>query len=318
MTPTVRFSEPIDRSTITPASLRLTSGATLVPLTFAFSDGDRTVALVPASPLQQNTTFTIEATTAIADPAGNHLSAALASSFKTKSPDTIPPRVSAIVPANGVVNVPVGTDIRVTFTEPIDVATITPASFMVGVAGAPIAGHFTFADGNATARFAPDAPLPFDAVVVVQLTSGITDPFQNALVDQAGHALTTPLTFTFLTGTFGITSPAQGSDVLELTRADAGRAGERVAEPRDHHVRRQRAGAAAGCGTAVLHRLQVGAAAATPTLTITATGRDAAGTQIAQDQVVVTVLTGLRAQPRLLGVPLGGTGVAAARAPRRR
>ena len=57
------------------------------------------------------------------------------------------------------------------------------------MAGVPIAGHFTFADNNATARFAPDAPLPFDAVVVVQLTADITDLFQNALVDEAGHAL---------------------------------------------------------------------------------------------------------------------------------
>ena len=70
-------------------------------------------------------------------------------------------------------------------------------------------------DGNATARFAPDAPLPFDAIVVLELTSAISDLFENPLVDGAGAPLSGPLTFTFLTGTFGITNPINGSDVLE-------------------------------------------------------------------------------------------------------
>jgi len=109
--PSVRFSEPVDRSTITTATLRLTSGGTPVPSTVSFFDGDRTVALTPASALKLNTSYTIEATTAIADPAGNHLSSAIASSFKVQSPDTTAPRVSLLAPANGAVNVPVGSDI---------------------------------------------------------------------------------------------------------------------------------------------------------------------------------------------------------------
>jgi hypothetical protein len=307
--PSVRFSEPIDRATITTASLRLTSGGTPVPSTVSFFDGDRTVALTPALALKLNTSYTIEATTAIADPAGNHLSSAIASSFKVQSPDTTAPRVSLLAPANGAVNVPVGSDIKVTFTEPIDVSTISPASFKVSVSGAPIAGHFTFADGNATVRFAPDAPLPFDAVVVLQLTAGITDLFQNALADEAGHPLTAPLTYTFLTGTFGITSPAKGSDVLErsaLTLAAQASSSLQLATV-TFAVNGQAMAPAAGPAFTTVYN--VGLASATPTLTITATGRDAAGTQVAQDQVTVSVLTGLQAQPRLLGVPLGATGL---------
>ena len=307
--PTVRFSEPVDRATITSATLRLTSGGTPVSSTFSFFDGDRTVALTPASALKLNTSYTIEATTAIADPAGNHLSSAFSSAFKVQSPDTTAPRVSVLAPANGAVNVPVGTDIKVTFTEAIDVTTISPASFKVSVSGAPIAGHFTFADGNATARFAPDAPLPFDAVVVLQLTDAITDPFQNPLADEAGHALTAPLTYTFLTGTFGITSPAKGSDVLErtaLTLAAQASSSLQLATV-TFTVNGQALPPAAGPAFTAVYN--VGTAAATPTLTIVATGRDAAGTQVAQDQVVVSVVTGLRAQPRLLGVPTGATSV---------
>ncbi len=308
VSPVVRFSEPIDRASVTSASLRLTTGGSPVPVTYSFLDGDRAVALVTAS-LQLNTTFTIEATVQIRDAAGNALSAALTSTFKTKSPDTTPPRVSTVFPANNAVNVPVGTDIRVTFTEPIDTATINSGSFRVSVGGAPIAGHFTFADGNATVRFAPDAPLPFDAVGVTELTSAITDPFQNAIVDAAGQPVTTPLTFTFLTGTFGITSPAQGSDVLENAplRLEAKAGASLNLSTITFTVNGQALPAVAGPPFATTYN--VGAAADTPTLTIVATGRDASGTQVAQDQVVVTVLTGLRVRPRLLGVPLGGVGL---------
>src|SRR5262245_21501206 len=53
----------------------------------------------------------------------------------------------------------------------------------------------------------------------------------------------------------------------------------------------------------------VGLASATPTLTIVAIGKNAAGAQVAQDQVVVKVVPALRAVPRLLGVPRGSTSV---------
>ena len=305
---TVRFSEPIDRSTVTAASVRLTSGGSATPVTFGFSNGDRTVALV-APPLKLNTTFTIEVTTSITDVAGNPLSAGLSSTFKTKSPDTIPPAVSAIAPANNAVNVPVGTDIRVSFTEPIDVATITPATFRVSVNAATVAGQFTFADNNATVRFAPDAPLPFDAVVVTELTAGITDVFENALVDGGGRAITIPLTFTFLTGTFGVTRPTQGSEVLELAplTLEAKASASLNISSITFAVNGQALPVVAGPPFATVYNVR--AAATTPTLTIVATGRNAAGTVVAQDQVVVTVLTGLRSQPRLIGVPLGGTGL---------
>jgi hypothetical protein len=276
-----------------------------VATAFTFSEGDRTVTLSPAAPLSLNTNFTIEATPLLTDPAGNTLSSPLTASFKTKSPDVVPPRVSAIVPAHGSVNVPVGTDIRATFTEPIAPATITPDSFRVTIAGAPVSGQFGFADNNATVRFAPAAPLPFDAIVVVELTSAITDLFENALADGAGQPLSVPVTFMFVTGTFGITSPAQGSDVLEnapiTIEAKAG-ASLNLATIA-FTVNGQ---AVATVGAPFTTPYAVGAAATTPTLTIVATGRDASGAQVAQDQVVVTVVPGLRVSSRLLGVPLGG------------
>ena len=53
-------------------------------------------------------------------------------------------------------------------------------------------------------------------MVVTELTGAISDAAGNALVTAAGQPVTSPITFTFLTGNFAITSPA-GSDVIERT-----------------------------------------------------------------------------------------------------
>ncbi len=303
----VRFSEAVDRSSVTHGSIRLTTNGAAVPFTIAFADGDQAVTLTPVNPLKLNTNYTIDASTQIRDVNGNALFASRTSVFKTKSPDTVPPRVVAIAPANNAVNVPVGTDVRVSFTEPVDRTSITPASFRVTIGGLQMPGQFNFLDDDATVRFGPDAPLPFDAVVIVELTSGITDRFENPLVDSAGQSLVTPLTFTFLTGSFGITSPTNGSEVLESSALllEAKATSSLNIATITFTVNGQALPAIAGPPFATT--FNVGLASATPTLTIVATGRNASGAQVAQDQVVVTVVPGLRAAPRLLGVPLGTT-----------
>ena len=136
----VRFSEAVDRSSVTSASIRLTTNSAAVPFTIGFTDGDQTVTLTPVDLLKLNTNYTIDASTQIRDVNGNALFASRTSVFKTKSPDTVPPRVVAIAPANNAVNVPVGTDVRVSFTEPVDRTTITPASFRVTIGGLQIPG----------------------------------------------------------------------------------------------------------------------------------------------------------------------------------
>ncbi|MCU1383321.1 MAG: LamG domain protein jellyroll fold domain protein [Acidobacteria bacterium] len=305
--PVVRFSEPIARASVTSGSLTLSSGGTPIPVSYLFAEGDRAVTMVPAQPLALNRTFTIVATPGIIDIAGNALTARLSSAFRTKSPDTTPPRVSAIVPANGAANVPVGADVEIAFTEPLARTTITSSTFRVSIGGSPVAGHFAFANADAIVRFVPDTPLPFDAIVLVQLTSAITDVWDNALVDGTGQALTVPLTFTFATGTFGITSPAAGTEVLESSslllqvKASPALTVATVTFTVNGTV------LPAAAGPPFTTTFAVGTAATMPTLTIVAVGRDASGAQVAQDQVIVPVAVGLQAGQRLVGVALGGS-----------
>jgi trimeric autotransporter adhesin len=201
----------------------------------------------------------------------------------------------------------VGTDVDVTFTEPVARTTVTSSTFRVTIGGSPVAGHFAFANADATVRFVPDAPFPFDAIIVVQLTSAITDVWDNALADGNGHALTAPLLFTFATGTFGITSPAAGTEVLESSSLllDAQASPALNVATVTYTVNGTALPVVAG--PPFTTTFAVGTAATMPTLTITAVGRNASGSQVAQDQVVVPVVVGLRARQRLVGVALGGS-----------
>jgi 5-hydroxyisourate hydrolase-like protein (transthyretin family) len=300
LTLAVNFSEAVSRATVTTSSVSLLDGGTVIPVTLGFGDGDRLVTVTPVQALPLNRTFNLAVTTAVTDVAGNALAAPLNVVFKTKSPDTIPPSVVTIVPASGAVNVPVSTAVAVTFSEPIERSSITTASFNVAINNVPVGGHFVFGHDDAEVQFVPDVALPFDAVGVVQLSAAITDRFENPL---AGA----PLTFTFATGTFGITRPTHGTDVLENTvltlEASATSALDIASVVFTVNGQALPAAPAPTFSTT----FTVGTAAAMPTLTIVASGRTAAGIEVATDQIVVPVVAALRASPRLFGVPVGGT-----------
>ena len=216
------------------------------------SGNDDVVTLTPvAQPLAANATFTIEVSTAATDRAGNALTAARTFTFTTASPDTIPPKVASIDPPDNAVDVSLATPITVTFTEAVDPATVTAQSFRVRIDGGPVTGIPERSSAAIhVARFTPDAPLPTEAVIVTELTGGITDAFGNPLVAADGSALVTPLTFTFVTGRFSLTSPAGAAGRREQHAAARG-ARERVARHRQRRVHGERTGAAAGVGSAL-------------------------------------------------------------------
>ena len=80
---TVTFSEPMNRAALTTSSVRLTAGATVVPVALAVSADDRSVTLTPTTPLAVNTLHTVTVDATASDPAGNALAAAFTSTFRT-------------------------------------------------------------------------------------------------------------------------------------------------------------------------------------------------------------------------------------------
>ena len=71
--------------------------------------------------------------------------------------------------------------ITVTFSEPINTASVTSSSFTVQSAAGPVTGTISFGAGNTQATFTPGATLAFDTSYTVTVTTGVTDPSGNAL-----------------------------------------------------------------------------------------------------------------------------------------
>jgi hypothetical protein len=63
----------------------------------------------------------------------------------------------------------------VTFDEPVDATSLSPASMRVTVSGLPGTVAGVYGVSGATVTFTPDATLPADAQVNVQVNSGVVD-----------------------------------------------------------------------------------------------------------------------------------------------
>jgi hypothetical protein len=100
--------------------------------------------------------------------------------------DAVPPVVTALDPPPGAQDVDVAAVITVRFSEPINPATVGPASFAVRKGFDAVAGTYAFGDG--TASFVPDANLAYLGSFGVTLTRGIRDPAGNQLARDTSWA----------------------------------------------------------------------------------------------------------------------------------
>ncbi len=302
----VSFSEPMDRATLTASSIRLSDGATPVPVALAIAADDRSVTLTPSSPLTENTLYTVSVDAGVRDKAANALTAAFASTFRTISPDVVAPKVLTTVPANASIGVGTTAPFSVTFTEAIAPASITPTSFRVTTNAAVVPGTFAFGDGGATVRFTPTSALPYDVTVVVELTGGITDVSGNALVNADDSAITTPITFTYQTGAFSIVAP-DGASVIEENRVTFEAMGAASLEPASVVFTVNGVALPAVAAEPFRREYTVPLAATASSITVVASARNASNLEIASATRTYDVLRRLRATPTVLGLQRGAT-----------
>ena len=97
----------------------------------------------------------------------------------TALPDTTPPTVLSTNPPNTSTTVPVYSTITVTFSEAIDPATVTAASFTLMDGTTPVSGTVTYSSGTAT--FTPAVFLSPSTVYTAKITTGVKDLAGNAL-----------------------------------------------------------------------------------------------------------------------------------------
>lgn len=189
----ITFSEALDATTInaTNITMRVTTSGAAVPGTVTYNATTRVATFTPAATLAQTTSYTVTVGAAVRDAAGNQMGAPFTFAFTTG--DTNAPSVVSVVPANGALNVALNTTVRVTFSEPMDPAslTTTTVSLRNTVTSAVVPATVTYDASANTAVLTPSAPLAANTNYTLTVTTGARDAAGNPLGGQFTSTFTT-------------------------------------------------------------------------------------------------------------------------------
>lgn len=130
-------------------------------------------------------------------------------------PDTTPPAVVTVTPADAAVNVPIGAALNARFNEPVDEATLAGRFELRDDAHAPVAAALDYHAATRTATLTPDAPLAHSTTYQAVLLPG--------LADLNGNATLSTYTWSFTTAAAPAPPPDEGpgGPILLLTDASA-------------------------------------------------------------------------------------------------
>lgn len=194
---TATFSEAMDPATVTaPATFTLacpTGAPKLGTVTYAAATNTATLTLT--SDLPPSTTCTGTITTAAKDSTGTAMAANYTWNFTTGlGSDVTPPTVIAVTPANGAC---LQTEVGATFSEAMNPATISTATFTLQLTGPPlgtaVTGSVAYDVPTRVATFTPASALAASTSYTATITTGAKD--------LTGNALAANRTWTFVTGT---------------------------------------------------------------------------------------------------------------------
>ena len=111
--------------------------------------------------------------------------------------DEAAPSVSTLIPQSAAIGVPLATTVRVTFSEPIDLATVTQSNVRLTGPTTSVLGTLQVVDGDTTAVFTPIAPLSESTRYTLSI---------KGIADRVGKVMSAPSTTTFTT--VDLTPPA--------------------------------------------------------------------------------------------------------------
>jgi hypothetical protein len=202
--PTVKvyFSEDLNASTVTTATVKLLDGGNnAVPATLSYDAATRTATLTPTSSLAYATNYTIfvlGGSAGIRDLAGNTMAQNTVSAFTTDVgpvQDTTPPTITAVNPVNGALAVSTTPTLTVTFSEPMNAATVKSTTVYLLKQGTQLVPTtFSYNAATNTATLVPVSPLLSSTsytIFVLGGTSGVRDLSGNALVQNVASVFET-------------------------------------------------------------------------------------------------------------------------------
>lgn len=214
--PSIVFSEPVDQAGLQNAITFIAPGNTAVPFTLSYNNATNTATLTPVSMLQYSTAYTIvvkSGATGVKDLAGNALASDYSWSFTTLA-DIVAPVVTSTVPAQGASNVSVSQPVRISFSEPLDAATVSGSTVSLrGLLGLPVSASITYDAAQQTIVVTPASNLSYLVGYSVVVNTGVKD--------LAGNALASNFTLNFTTESFLDLTPPQVTSVSPASGSTA-------------------------------------------------------------------------------------------------
>jgi hypothetical protein len=135
----------------------------------------------------------------------------------TNVTDTTAPQISSITPVNNATGIALNTAMSATFSEALNPATVTAASFTLSVPGGVIAGTVSYS-GN-SAIFAPNMGLTYKTTYTATLSTTVTDLAGNPLAVNYTWTFTTDTAPDTTAPTITATNPADAAAGIELNSA---------------------------------------------------------------------------------------------------
>ena len=163
--------------------------------------------------------YTVTVTTGVKDLAGNAMATQFTSTFTTAAaPDTTPPTVVAVSPANGAASVAVTSPVNITFSEAMDATTIngTTVSLKTTSSGTVVSGAVTYNAATKVATFTPSGALAFGTGYTVTVTTGVKDLAGNAMAAQFTSTFATAAAPDITPPTVVSTVPTDGATTVAI------------------------------------------------------------------------------------------------------
>ncbi len=202
----VTFSEPMNVARQGSAvKLRKISGSN-VNFTSSWSADKTQLTMIPNSALKSATGYEVYISQNIYDLAGRDLEWRVRTNFHTA--DVLPPAVIRTLPRNNATQVPVDSDVRVTFSEPVELTSLSGTALQLTdlTTGAGLTTTFQLRPGDREVIVTPTTD--FEPDHDIRLT------IQN-VADRAGNVMPNPVSITFWT-------PDESPPTAELTAPEAG------------------------------------------------------------------------------------------------
>lgn len=213
---TINFSEDLDASTVNSSSVKLLDGGSnAVPATFTYNAANRTATLTPTSALanaMSYTIFTLGGSAGIRDLAGNPMALNTVSSFTTalgSVQDNTAPTITAFSPLNGATSVGINPTLTVTFSEPLNAATVRSNTvYLLRGGNTLVPTTLTYNAATRTATLTPAAALLNSTSYTIYVLGGVT-----GIKDLSDNALAQNVTSVFQT----VDASGSGTDTTAPT-----------------------------------------------------------------------------------------------------